>query len=360
MWAPVAPMPSQRFAHTATLLQNGEVLVAGGTAFVFGPPYVVSKDALLYDPKANTWTAAGSIDAERDDATASLLRDGRVLLVGGVHDYWYPFSHGEIYEPSTNTWSSSGGLNDPRAQHAAILLNDGRVLVTGGCTVCGGDAVQLLASAEIYDPSVNRWSAVTPMNIARTGHTATRLGDGRVLVVGGRAGSNLPTAEIYDPIADRWSFVPEGLVSRTDHVATALADGRALIVGGYPSCPAGSVICLFGIMQPEIYDPNLNTWKVTGDPIDQRTAGSLTLLDSGKVLLAGGVNFLGEVGNAELYDPVTNRWSGTGSLVNPRYRHTATLLENGRVLATGGSGGSTSGFIAAAELYKPAQRRIRK
>lgn len=360
-WSPAMPMPSERYLHTATLLHDGDVLIAGGTAFVYGPPYVVSSSALRYHPDTDSWSSAGALGTARDRPTATLLRDGRVLLLGGTDEQSYlPLASGELYDPTTNNWSRSAPMHQARGGHTATLLNDGRVVVLGGCAgVCDGVTNSDWAGAEIYDPATDAWTAPRDAPVKREGHTATLLLDGRVLVVGGRASIWPAPAQVYDPATDTWTGTPEPMLNRVSHTATRLDDGRVLIVGG-DLAPCGGFLCgvLLGGLPAEIYGPRENTWVLVDGPASR--AHVATLLKSGRVLVTGGVDLYGNaVPSAESYDPGTNSWTTEDNMATPRDRHTATLLKNGRVLAAGGYGDPLYGFVSAAEVYKPAQSRRR-
>ncbi|MBI5739319.1 MAG: S8 family serine peptidase [Nitrospirae bacterium] len=267
------PMSSARAHHTATLLPDGKVLISGGT--VFGDyGYIYRASAEIYDPSTGTFTATGSMGSARSYHTATLLPDGKVLIAGGVNTSDY-LSSAEIYDPSTGTFSATGPMVKARFGHTATLLPNGKVFIAGGMTwypnyisqaeiydpsagtftetgrmlgraehsaillssgkvlVAGGDSRNDPSSAEIYDPSTGTFTATGSMSFAREDHTATLLPDGRVLFAGGYGNGNyLSSAELYDP--SHGKFVPAGsmTVSRSNHTATLLTDGKVLIAGG--------------------------------------------------------------------------------------------------------------------------------
>ena len=128
--------------------------------------------------------------------TATVLPDGRVLIAGGYHTA--VLSGVQIYDPATNSWFAAASMKNPREQHAAVLLPDGRVLVVGGY------GTRPLASAEVYDPTGNIWSAAAPMRGPRFGHTAVLLPDGSVLVTGGSDQAPLSSSEVYIPATNSW------------------------------------------------------------------------------------------------------------------------------------------------------------
>lgn len=199
---------TERTFHTATLLPNGKVLVAGGATYDFF--FIATKSVELYDPATGTWTPTGNLTMPRANHTATLLPNGKVLVVGGVDwDEGGPiYDSAELYDPATGIWSVTGSLTTARSDHTATLLANGKVLVAGGLLLNRDYFVT--NSAELYDPSTGNWSTTGSLNTTRHGQTATLLPDGKVLVAGGSSTSNvsntsLNTAELYDPASGTWS-----------------------------------------------------------------------------------------------------------------------------------------------------------
>ena len=220
-WNVVAPMHTERFKHTATLLANGRVLVTGG--WLTGD--IPTTSAEVYDPALNTWTVVASLNAARSYHTATLLLDGRVLVAGGYDGS--SINSAEVYDPDGDTWTSVTSMNTPRQFHTATLLPDGKVMVAGGSTapVSGAET----SSVEVYDPAFNTWTTIAPMTSVHFIHTATLLLNGKVLVTGGWNGYNtLANVDIYDPglgYDDDWPPVISSMPS-------ALLTGKPLTFTG--------------------------------------------------------------------------------------------------------------------------------
>ena len=222
-------MTANRGDHTATLLANGKVLIAGGADQ--DPIGTGLASAELYDPSTGTFTQTGSMAVGCVLHTATLLQNGKVLIVGGaLSSRLDPVATAEVYDPATGTFTMTGAMATAREQHTATLLADGRVLIVGGTTSTGTGDLHRTATVEVYEPSTGSFSVTGSMAEARTLHTAMLLQNGKVLVAGG--GDEDSTAEVYDPATGSFSITGGMEIGRSGHTATLLPNGSVLIAGG--------------------------------------------------------------------------------------------------------------------------------
>lgn len=335
-WVSVDSMSVARYAHTATVLEDGRVLVAGGY-----DEGVALASAEVYDPVTGAWTATlGGMSAPRAGHTATPLGNGTVLVAGGYNGAYLDTA--EIYTEATNTWVLVGDfMNSARGYHTATLLVDGKVLVAGGAS----NGV-VLNSSELYDPGDQSWTqTVNAMSTPRNVHTATLLADGRVLVAGGAddMGAVVSSAVVFDPSDESWTSVDMMGFPREYHTATLLDSGDVLVVGGDDGASV--------LASAELYDGAGWTPAVMMD--GPRGAHTATLLGNGDVLVTGGIDgaFV-PLASAALYTPPpVDAWTPVQSAMSTaRNLHTAALLASGEVLVVGGLD-DTGASLASAELY---------
>ena len=309
-----------RKGHTATLLPDGKVLIAGGRQTL---AHLANAD--LYDPATGNFASTGLMTDRRSSHTATLLPNGKVLLTGG----WVERSSksgnsdtADLYDPALGVFMSTGTMARARSEHTATLLPNGKVLVVGGRTSIFDLSTvfkkqpRFLATAELFDPATRAFTATGSMAVPKARHTATLLPNGKVLIVGGTAGSDHAqsgTAELYDPATG--VFVPAGSLAkpRSEHTATLLPNGKVLIAGGIAEdgTPFASA---------KLYDPTTGGITPTGNMAHARSGHTATLLPDGKVLIVGGTDGRDHThfGNVEIYNPATGIFAPNDGSIAPK------------------------------------------
>jgi pimeloyl-ACP methyl ester carboxylesterase len=323
--------------------------------------------------------------------SATLLDNGTVLVAGGENAKGYALSTAEIYDPQTGKWRYTlHQLNEAHARPAAVKLNDGRVLVAAGGTS---------STAEIFDPVTETFTRTQPMNFQHDYSVGVLLGNGTVLVANGDACGSTELPEIYDPHADSWTKTSAMAVGCYQAGGVVLPDSRVLILGGdfssnvvsfdyrtntvatmaplrvereWPTASLllnGKVLVTGGggkdkqLSSTEIYDPTIvpnGSSQLDTSMNEGRWEHTATSLPNGDVLCVGGYQagfggpITAELKSAEIRDHNTGLWFFAGTMSIGRNGHTATLLPSGAILITGGGtavGGSTGAPTATAEIW---------
>lgn len=269
IFTPTGNMAYGRVGHTATLLNNGEVFIAGGSTDGIGS----TRHTELYDPTTGIFTLTGDIIYARYGHTATLLSNGKILIVGGNRPDISnpdPGTNLEIYDPSTGTFSLAGNSVNPRVDHTATVLSNGKVLIVGGYN---NNTIGGLETAEIYDPTLGVSTATANLFQARYRHKAINLPNGNVLIVGGSndfRGGQLKSAELYNSNTGIFSHIGDMTYGRNNHTATLLSNGKALIAGGGNPRGAGDILAA------ELYADNaapvVGTISAPADPVHINTS----------------------------------------------------------------------------------------
>jgi trimeric autotransporter adhesin len=356
-----ASLNTSRYLHSSILLNNGQILVAGGINCPSAGSCTYLNSAELYSPAASAFTNTGAMATARS-APSVLLSTGKVLVAGGYNcdgsGNCSSLISAEIYDPIAGTFSSAGTMTVARSGHTMTVLGNGTVLIAGGENCTSATSCSALSSAEIYDPNSGTFTATwNSMSAARFGAGAVLLNSGSVLIAGGFDGTNLPAAaEIYNPEYHTgvggftWAG-PNLNVPRFDATATLLNNGQVLVAGGstcnLPGCPTNAA---------EIYDPVANaSTLVSGGMNVARFNHSATLTTNGQVVIAGGFSSCGSSctseASTEFFDPAAGTFTSGQSVATGLAGHTGTLLANGNVLLIGGINAGVT--LSSDEWYQP-------
>lgn len=320
---PVASLQEKRASHTATLLPDGKVLIVAG--FRKGPDtysQLYSNTAEIYDPARRKFTYTGSLHVARCGQTATLLAGGKeVLITGGNNDH-ERLASAELYDVQTGRWTQLPDMLAGREGHKAILLKNDKVLIIGG-------TADPQSAVELFDPSTRKFEKTGPAPYD-PGSAAVVLADGRILLAGGRRGRQpVQFAIIYDPLSNRFTKAGDMSVVRYKYGAALLPDGKALIIGG-----SNNLDWRGKYSSTELFDPKTNGFTRGPELNFERfkLTNAVITLKNGDILVMGGDKHI------EQLHPAEGRFQVMATLDQPYYYSTATLLPGSAVLMTGGYG----------------------
>jgi N-acetylneuraminic acid mutarotase len=352
-WDGIPPVLTRRFWHTGTLGADGHVLLLGGLpspgvpAITPGANQPVFPEVITcYDDIA--WEAGRSLQTARYGHTATLLKNGRVLVVGGTGADGNPIASTELISEAGVPLRADQPLRTARSMHTATLMSNGDILVIGGKPAGGRFARR--DSAVRYQQESGQWQALCSMPAGKVtwSHTATLLSSGQILVLGGKVSENqcLNGALLYDPASDQWrelnfaDAVLGATMNRCEHRATLMPDGRILVSGGQrlPAPRDGRTD-----LRPMFVSISVDTGDVVleeaapNQQLTGRQGHNSILLPDGSVLICGGRDAGGrEIASSLRFDPPHHHWEEQMMTV-ARGDAAAILLNDMRVLVAGGA-----------------------
>ena len=331
-WHNVSSLTIARASPEVAVLKNGDILVTGGLT-ASGTPTATTE---IYNQSKAVWKPGPTMQSKRVGHTATLLNDGTVLVTGGETGAGTTPT-AEILNFTSSSSASLPSMSFARAGHAAIALSSGKVLVTGGSDF----RTSTWRQAELYDPSTHKWLPAGSMSSSRLFLTAQQLPGGDILAIGGDAGA---TSEKYSPSANSWSGLTKMNDKRFSSGSVKLGDGRILVAGGIVNGTA--------LRSTEIFSPSTSRWTATGNMSVGRGEFSLTTILTGEVLAAGSKSNAGTTSSAELFHPSSGEWLAAESMHKSRGAQGYAQSLNGTTFEIGGWSGSS--ITSSVEVYSPA------
>jgi len=328
----LAPSATSRTRAGNVLLGSGRVLQVAGAS----PNATYWANTQTFALDGSGFVPVGELSTGRAESVVVALPDGRALTFGGIVNAssFLLSTLVEEWDPVALAWSARGNLGSNRFRHTATLLGDGRILVAGGVATGGPIDGR---DAEIWVRGVGAVSPANEMLIRRAAHTATTFPDGRVLLIGGYdlgTGDAIATCEWFDPATATFAAGPQLAVARFYHAAVPLADGRVLVVGGERQG-------LEVLTTAEVFDPATGEFELTGAMATARTEVRAVRLLGGDVLVAGGATEINATDRIEVWSPRTGTWrEWAARLPEGRTGHALHVLEDGRVALLGGDPGN--------------------
>jgi hypothetical protein len=313
------------------------------------------RTAEMLDAEQREWRSILPMNVARINATATLLNNGTVLVAGGESNNGVPLDSAEVFDPDTGRWQLTESMASPHAAHTATLLPDGRVIIIGGLQRILGEAPDALSSVDIFDPESAAWE-FGPDIIAKesnptTGrfmHDAVLVGDTNILIVGGLSTDgvqyhSLQSVPLLDTHTLKWSFTEATNSRRQSPRLATLPDGRILAAGGADQNP-----------RSETWDPGNGKWTTTGTSGTIRQGHEITVLHDGRVMAIGGRSGFRTLNTVEFYSSLDDTWVEGPQMSQRRLGSTATVLDDGRVLVAGGvaqQGRSSYDTKRSTEIY---------
>ena len=365
----VGEMTRDASSATLTELADGNVLVAGGSkTSQLGEP-IINRNLAIFEAQTQTFRSTINMIDQRVLHTATRLDDGRVLLLGGSDDANVIQATGEIFDPVTETVSAILPMGVARAGHTATLLEDGRVFVAGGTSQFDfadpfGALGAIHRSTAIYDPDTNTWASGPNLPRPRVLHAATRLADGRVLIGGGIDVVTIivpipgftSDCRAFDPVSGNLQNVADFSGGRALHTQLLLSDGSVLLAGGTDGNLLSQVFTPLASCRR--YRPGTNTWSNVGSMASARALGAELVQRGSSVFAIGGMSSIDlttlsgtPVTDVETATLESLTWSSAGSMQSARPASASVAIEGGDRILTIGS--TTVGVDLTAEIFVP-------